>query len=100
MWVAVKVQRPYLKEKFSQDLQLIAWIVRRLGSFKAWRFMRWNEALWELRQMMEEELDYGNEASAMRRMKKCLRAHDIYVPKLFPSYSSARVLVMEFVHGS
>jgi ubiquinone biosynthesis protein len=50
--------------------------------------------------MMEEELDYGNEASAMRRMKKSLRAHDIYVPKLFPSYSSSRVLVMEFVHGS
>lgn len=100
IWVAVKVQRPYLKEKFRQDLQLITWIVKPFGSLKALRFMRWNEALWELRQIMEEELNYGNEASAMRRMKKSLRAHNIYVPKLFRPYCSPRVLVMEFVHGS
>jgi ubiquinone biosynthesis protein len=100
VWVAVKVQRPYLKEKFRQDLKLIDWIVRQLGRIKALRFMRWNEASWELRQIMEEELDYWNEASAMRRMKKTLRRHNIYVPKLYRAHCSPHVLVTEFVHGS
>jgi ubiquinone biosynthesis protein len=100
VWVAVKVQRPFLKEKFSQDLRLIGWMVRILGKFEFLQYMRWEEAMWELNQIMEEELDYWNEASAMRRMKKSLRAHDIFVPKLFRAYSSSRVLTMEFIHGS
>jgi ubiquinone biosynthesis protein len=87
VWVAVKVQRPYLKEKFAHDLKLISWVVGFLGLFKSLRYMRWNDAMWELKQMMEEELDYWNEASAMRRMRKTLKPHNIYVPKLFRDYS-------------
>jgi ubiquinone biosynthesis protein len=100
VWVAVKIQRPYLREKFSQDLRLIGWILGPLGKLNVLRYLRWEEAMWELRQMMQEELDYWNEASAMRRMKKSLRAHNIYVPKLFRAYSSSRVLVTEFIHAS
>jgi ubiquinone biosynthesis protein len=100
VWVAVKVQRPYLKQKFAHDLQLINWVARPLSKFRILRHVRLKEAVWELQQMMEEELDYRNESSAMRRMRKSLRPHDIYVPKMFEAYSSARVLVTEFVHGS
>jgi ubiquinone biosynthesis protein len=100
VWVAIKVQRPYLREKFSHDLKLINFVVSILAKFKSLRHLRWEDAAWELKQMMEEELDYWNEASAMRRMRKSLRAHDIYVPKLFRAYSSSRVLTTEFIHAS
>jgi ubiquinone biosynthesis protein len=100
VWVAVKVQRPYLKEKFAHDLQLIGWLVRILMKIKPLRYMRWEDAMWELTQIMDEELDYWNEASAMRRMKKSLRPHNIYVPKCFRAYSSSRILVTEFIHAS
>jgi ubiquinone biosynthesis protein len=100
VWVAVKVQRPYLKEKFHHDLKLIEWVVRPFAGLRALHHLRLHEAVWEIRHMMEEELDYWNEASAIRRMKKSLRAHDIYVPKLFRAYSSSRVLVTEFIHAS
>jgi ubiquinone biosynthesis protein len=100
VWVAIKVQRPYLKEKFTHDLQLIDWVVRPFAKIPSLQHVRLKEAVWELRQMMEEELDYRNEASAMRRMRKSLRRHNIYVPKLFEAYSSARILVTEFIHGS
>ena len=100
VWAAVKVQRPYLREKFSHDLQLISWVVWLLSQFRPLRYMRWEDALWELREIMDEELDYWNEASAMRRMRKSLRSHNIYVPKSFRAYSSARVLVTEFIHAS
>jgi len=100
VWVAVKVQRPYLKDKLGHDLRLIGFVVWMLCRFKSLGYMRWEDALWELTQIMEEELDYWHEASAMRRMRKRLRKHNIYVPRLFRTYSSSRVLTSEFIHAS
>src|SRR5262245_3904006 len=58
VWVAVKVQRPYLDEKFRRDLELIGWVVHFLERFTLLRFLRSDEALWELTHIMNEELDY------------------------------------------
>src|SRR5207249_3309847 len=38
--------------------------------------------------------------SNMKRMRKSLRRHNIYVPKVFSRYSSRRVLVTEFIAGA
>jgi Predicted unusual protein kinase len=100
VWVAVKVQRPYLDEKFRRDLELIGWVVRLLERFTLLRFLRSDEALWELTHIMNEELDYRFEASAMSRMKKTLKRHDIYVPEVFRKYTTPRVLVTEFIHAA
>ena len=35
----------------------------------------------------------------MRRMRKTLKKHDIYVPRVFTKYSTERVLVSEFIHA-
>jgi len=99
-WVAVKVQRPSIASSFRRDLSLINWIVRFFNIFSILRFLRWQEGLLELRNIMEEELDYRYEAMAMRRMKKTLRKHGIYVPKVFSEYTRRRVLVTEFIHAA
>ncbi len=49
--------------------------------------------------MMNEELDYQYEASSMRRMRKRLRRHGVYVPKVYPDYTKGRLLVSEFIHA-
>jgi len=100
VWVAVKVQRPYIAQQFVRDMQLIGWLVYVLRLFPRLRFMRWDEALWELNELMLEELDYRYEASSIRRMKKSLKPHKIYVPKVFRRYTSKRVLVTEFIHAA
>jgi ubiquinone biosynthesis protein len=98
-WVAVKVQRPYIAEIFLRDFVVIRWIVRLLQVFRVYPHMRWDLGLRELRDVMEEEIDYCYESSNIRRMRKTLKAHKIFVPKVYLSYCSRRLLVTEFIHG-
>lgn len=99
VYVAIKVQKPYAPELFARDLVAVRWIVHLLQITRFRRHMRWDLGFDELKSVMKEELDYHYEASSIRRMRKCLKNHKIYVPKLFPQYSSRRVLVTEFIHA-
>lgn len=100
VWVAVKVQRPYIVENIGNELGVIRRVVDLLQAFSIWPHMRWKEMYWELLHVLEEETDYRFEASNMQRMRKTLKRHDIYVPKVFGRYSSRRVLVTEFIAGA
>jgi ubiquinone biosynthesis protein len=100
VWVAVKVQRPYLVEYFIRELALIGRITNTLHRLSIWRHVRWRSLHWELQHILEEEIDHRFEASNIRRMRKSLRRHNIYVPRVFGSYCSRRVLVMEFITGA
>ncbi len=99
VYVAVKVQKPYAPEMFARDLVFIRWVVRLLQFVRFRRHMRWDLGYDELCEVMKEELDFHYEASSMRRMRKSLRGHKIYVPRVFSRYSSKRVLVSEFIHA-
>jgi ubiquinone biosynthesis protein len=67
----------------------------RLVGFR--RHLRWDDMLWELHHIMREEMDCRYEASSTRRMRQRLRAHGIYVPRVF--HATKRVLITEFVDG-
>jgi ubiquinone biosynthesis protein len=99
IYVAVKIQKPFSNELFARDLVLIRWLVRVLRFFRFRTHMRWDLGFNELSEVMKEELNYYYEASALRRMRKALRGHRIYVPRLFKRYSTRRVLVTEFIHA-
>src|SRR6516165_5220695 len=98
-WVSVKVQRPYTDWVLVRELGLVRLVVR--AARKLWFVpdLRWEEMLWELDQIVAEEIDYRFEASNMRRMRKSLYPHRVYVPKVFPSYCTKQVLVTEFIDG-
>lgn len=98
--VVVKVQRPDVGWMFNRDIALIRALigaVRRLGVAS---YMRWDDMLWELNEIIFEEIDYRYETSNLRRMRRNLRAHQVYVPEVFEEVSSSRVLVMEFIQGT
>ena len=97
--VVVKVQRPGIKESFERDLNLIKVFVDLLVRLNVASFLRLDEAITELEKTFKEELDYRYEASNTRRMRKSLKAHKIYVPKIYDDYSRRRILVMEFIDG-
>jgi ubiquinone biosynthesis protein len=100
VWVAVKVQRPFVAETMADELRLVRGIVRCLEVLSIWRNARWRDGYWELEHILREEVDYRYEASNIRRMRRSLRRHNIIVPKVFERYSSRRLLVMEFVEGA
>jgi ubiquinone biosynthesis protein len=97
VWVAVKVQRPYLAKTFADDMVIIQKIVWFLQLISFRPFMHWEEGLRELRHIMNEELDCRYEGSAFLRMRKSLKKHGIYVPKVFSRYGRRRILVTEFI---
>jgi ubiquinone biosynthesis protein len=98
-WVAVKVRRPDIQRVGASDMAFIRFIVRCLEWLRFKPEARWPDMMWELHEAMLEELDYRFEASNMRRMKKRLRRHGIYVPQVFGRYCTPAVLVMEYIRG-
>ena len=97
--VAVKVQRPDIQQSFDRDLGYVRLMIRIFLFLDFMPSVRWSEALWELEKTLTEELDYRLEATALTRMRKTLKDHKIYAPKVYLTPSSKRVLVMEFVQG-
>lgn len=97
--VAIKVQRPEVAASMTKEMRMLGRVVYffELTGFRP--FMRWRQMLDELRQVMIEELDYKFEAANLRRMRKVLKAHRIFVPHVFRELSTTRLLVTEFVSG-
>lgn len=96
--VAVKVQRPGIEQRFKRDLIVLRYLLKGMQHMPGLSFFTWDEMLWETTQIFQEEVDYRYEASNTRRLRKTLRAHDVYVPKVF-NFSTRRLLVMEWIPG-
>ncbi|NEQ64062.1 MAG: AarF/ABC1/UbiB kinase family protein [Symploca sp. SIO2D2] len=97
--VIVKVQRPGLDQAFQRDLDLIKVLVNVLKTFNILSYLRLDEAVLELERIFREELDYRYEASNARRIKKTLKEHKVYVPKVYDKYTKPKVLVMEYINA-
>jgi predicted unusual protein kinase regulating ubiquinone biosynthesis (AarF/ABC1/UbiB family) len=98
--VAVKVQRPGLREQITLDLYIVrniaAWLNRNV------RLIRSDLVglIDELGTRVFEEMDYLNEAANAEKFKE-LHQHNkaIAVPQIYPQATSRRVLTMEWIDG-
>lgn len=97
--VVVKIMRPDVSKSFERDLQLLQRFVSFTRTFGLFKRMRLGDAARELRDVLTEETNYEQEAVNLRKMRKSLRKHSIYVPRVISKLSSRRVLVMEEVPG-
>jgi predicted unusual protein kinase regulating ubiquinone biosynthesis (AarF/ABC1/UbiB family) len=97
--VAVKVQYPGVSAAVRADLQnlgLILRVVKRIAPG-----MDPKAIGQEIRNRVEEELDYELEAQNQRRLARIFRGHPfIVVPDVVTSLSRERVLVSEYVEGA
>ncbi|KOP24925.1 hypothetical protein AMR41_15935 [Hapalosiphon sp. MRB220] len=99
--VAVKVQRPDLRERITIDL----YILRRLAGWAQKQFKRIRSDLVgildELGDRIFEEMDYIHEGENAERFYQ-LYGHlkDVYVPKIYWEYTNRRVLTMEWIEGT
>ncbi|MEH1867639.1 MAG: AarF/ABC1/UbiB kinase family protein [Nostoc sp.] len=98
--VAVKVQRPDLRERITIDL----YILRNIAAWVQKTFKRVRSDLVgildELGDRIFEEMDYIHEGENAERFFE-LYGHikDIYVPKIYWEYTNRRVLTMEWING-
>jgi ubiquinone biosynthesis protein len=97
--VAVKVQRPNIREQMVEDLDAIEEIAQFLDSHtelgRRYEFVR---VLDELRKSLLRELDYRQEANNLSTFREQLKNFcNLIVPEPIADYSTSRVLTMEYV---
>lgn len=99
--VAVKVQRPGIRESIIQDLHILTDIADFYDAHtEAGKRYEYGLMLEEFSKSILAELDYRKEAHNLETMKHNLRAFEsIVVPAPINDFSSSKVLTMEFIHG-
>jgi predicted unusual protein kinase regulating ubiquinone biosynthesis (AarF/ABC1/UbiB family) len=98
--VAVKVQRPGLREQITLDLYIVrniaSWVNRHVGLVRSDLV----GLIDELGTRVFEEMDYLHEAANAERFADLHRHnHRIAVPRIFREATSRRVLTMEWIDG-
>src|SRR5437588_12186083 len=97
--VAVKVQYPGVAAAVRADMQNLGLILRLAKRIAPG--MDPQAIGREIRDRIEEELDYELEAQNQRTMARIFRGHPfIVVPDVITSLSRERVMVSDYVHGS
>jgi predicted unusual protein kinase regulating ubiquinone biosynthesis (AarF/ABC1/UbiB family) len=97
--VAVKVQYPGVAAAVRADMQNLGLILRLAKRIAPG--MDPKAIGQEIRDRIEEELDYELEAQNQRALARIFREHPfIVVPEVVGSLSRERVMVSEFVHGT
>src|SRR3954447_24586901 len=96
--VAVKIQYPGIARTIRADIRnlIMFMLPARLG--RDWENTK--EQLDDLRIRLEQETDYEREAAMLERVRSLYREDDgIVIPRVFPEYSTARILTMERLEG-
>jgi predicted unusual protein kinase regulating ubiquinone biosynthesis (AarF/ABC1/UbiB family) len=97
--VAVKVQYPGVAGAVRADMQNLGMIMGLLKRMTPGMNVKAVTA--EIRERIEEELDYELEAQNQRSLARIFAGHPfIYVPEVVAGLSRERVLVSEFVSGT
>lgn len=99
--VAVKVQRPDIRERVRDDLETLEEIADFADKHtEAGRKYALADVLAQFRKTLLRELDYRQEAQNLKTLGRNLREYDrIFVPQPIDDYTTSRVLTMEYVRG-
>jgi len=98
--VAVKVQRPGLREQITLDLYIVRniayWLKNNIGLIRSDLVA----LIDELGKRVFEEMDYINEANNAEKFRQMHEKNKkIAVPKIYKEFTSKRVLTMEWIEG-
>ncbi|MEP6936670.1 MAG: AarF/UbiB family protein, partial [Chthoniobacterales bacterium] len=99
--VAVKVQRPGIRDAMLEDLDALEEIAEFLdGHTDAGKRYEFGQMLEQFRKSLLRELDYRQEANNLTTIHAQLQDFPrVVVPLPIADYSTSRVLTMEYVHG-
>lgn len=99
--VAVKVQRPNIKQTVETDLEILYEIARFLEENTVWaKTYHIKEIIKEFSESLRDELDYKVEGRSADRVAKQFKEQpNIQIPKIHWEFSTAKILTMELVTG-
>lgn len=99
--VAVKIQRPGIKQKIEADIHIMLYIAALLEKhFDELKNLNIVKAVKEFADWTLRELDFVVEGKNADRFRYNFKDEpDIYVPKIFWEHSTNKVLVLELIRG-
>ncbi|MEM9884251.1 MAG: AarF/UbiB family protein [Bacteroidota bacterium] len=98
--VVVKIQHANIEAIAEADLTILKNLVRLHAFFMNVKGL--DHTYSQVRQMIEEELDYRKEAVSMQRIAENLQAVPelrVRVPKVYPEFNCKKILVAEYCEG-
>ena len=99
--IVVKIQHQNIDTIAKADLQILKNIVKLHGYFMDMQGL--DHTYNQVKQMIEEELDYAKEAQSMQAISENLKEISnlkIIIPKVFPNHSTSKVLTSSFCDGT
>ncbi|HEX2184985.1 MAG TPA: AarF/UbiB family protein, partial [Chloroflexota bacterium] len=99
--VAVKVQRPNIRERVVDDFDALAGIAEFLDEHtELGQHYQFGRLLEEFRATLLRELDYRLEANNLTQLRENLKDFDrLVVPAPVEAYTTSRVLTMDYIAG-
>ncbi len=100
--LAVKIQRPGIREIIETDLDIIAGLAERLHHhFENLRVYDLPELVRTGRRTLLRELDFTREARYMTIARRNMEEVDnVYIPKVYEKFCTEKVLIMENMEGT
>jgi aarF domain-containing kinase len=96
--VAVKIQYPGIARTVREDFRNLFLYLLPGRLSKDWEYVK--NQFDDLRRRLEQETDYEAEAATLAKVRPLFRDDEgIVVPRVYPQYSTARVLTMERLGG-
>ena len=99
--VAVKVQRPNVKEIMKLDIEIMFYIAKLLEKYSM-KMKKYSPIgiVGEFKDWTHDELDFKIEARNAKRFHRNFRdSETVVIPKVFDKYSSRKVLTLECLDG-
>lgn len=99
--VAVKIQHKNINTIARADIEILTNLVKLHGYFMNMQGLE--HTYQQVRQMIEEELDYSQEATSMQTIQAQIAEApelQVRVPRVYNHFSTSKVLTTEFIEGA
>ncbi|PLX17268.1 MAG: hypothetical protein C0601_07910 [Candidatus Muiribacterium halophilum] len=99
--VAIKIQRPNIKEKIRADLEIMFFLSTIIKKyFTEYDFIQPEALVEDMSDRLIKELDFYNEINNIRRFIDIYeKDENVVIPKVYREFSTEKVIVMEYIEG-
>ncbi len=99
--VAVKIQRPDIKEVIETDLEILLDLAKLMDAKFDWaKTYRVLDLVEEFSRKLMLELDFSNEGRNTEKVaNQFVKSKTVKIPKIYWNYTTKKILTMEFIDG-
>lgn len=99
--VVVKVQRPGIRKTIEQDIAILEELAAIIDRYTTiGQLYRFKDIVEEFKFIIFQELNFHHEGRNAERLRKNLAEEDhVYIPEVYWSFTTQKILTMEYVKG-